>query len=84
MLRFDRKKVPTSTQESWYVSIYIDLDVASMGLGSAALKLGRRLLPNAILIAEVLDENIASRKVFEKNGYISDKGTYVSNPEKIE
>ncbi len=84
VLRFDRKKVPINTQESWYVSIYIDLNVASMGLGSAALKLGRRLLPNAILIAEVLDENIASRKVFEKNGYIFDKGTYLSNPEQIE
>ena len=76
--------MPISTHESWYVSIYIDLGVASMGLGSAALKLGRRLLPNAILIAEVLDENIASRKVFEKNGYISHKRIYLSNPEQIE
>ncbi len=51
------------------ISILIDPELQGRGIGLAALRLARNLVPGAKLLAEVLPENIASRRVFEAAGY---------------
>ncbi|MBF0159795.1 MAG: UDP-2,4-diacetamido-2,4,6-trideoxy-beta-L-altropyranose hydrolase [Magnetococcales bacterium] len=51
------------------VSILIDPHHYRLGLGHAALRLARRLLPQATLQAEILTDNKASQALFSQAGY---------------
>ena len=51
------------------ISILIDPALQGRGIGLAALRLVRGLVPGATLLADILPENIASQRVFEAAGY---------------
>lgn len=77
VLRLDRMEV----SESYEVSILVDPDKYGLGIATAALSLGRALLPGARLVAEVLPENAASHNLFKRAGYRPvDTSHYVSEP----
>jgi RimJ/RimL family protein N-acetyltransferase len=79
ILRFDRKA--DQEPEVWEVSILVAPGKKSRGVGSAALALGRRLVPEAELVAEVLDGNNASHRLFHAAGYVLEgDGLYHSYP----
>ncbi len=61
----------------WEVSILISQAFWRLGIGLAALRLGRRLLPFDTLHAEVHGDNIASRRLFAEAGYRFDGTGYV-------
>jgi hypothetical protein len=50
------------------------------GIGAAALAAVRRLVPDVVLLAYVLPDNIVSHSLFAKAGYVLEKGMYVSSP----
>lgn len=52
------------------VSILVAPDCQRLGIGAAALKLARRLLPEQPLLAEVLPGNLASARLFPAAGYV--------------
>jgi UDP-2,4-diacetamido-2,4,6-trideoxy-beta-L-altropyranose hydrolase len=58
-----------SKNESVQISIVICPRFHRRGVGSAALGLVRLMEPNAVLEAEVLPGNIASKSLFERAGY---------------
>ncbi len=62
-------------QGHYLVSIFIDPTFFGQGIALKALVQLRQLHPDAIIHAQVLKENIASQKLFEKAGYqrISDE-----------
>ncbi|PJI41897.1 UDP-2,4-diacetamido-2,4,6-trideoxy-beta-L-altropyranose hydrolase [Ferrovibrio sp.] len=64
------------------VSIMIDPDHAGRGVGTAALRALRRLLPELPLHAEIRPGNLASASIFAKAGYRQDGGNgwYRSDP----
>lgn len=64
MLRLDRV-----SDNIYEVSILIDPQYHGLGLASSALRLARKLLPDAFFKAEVLEGNDASHKLFQKAGY---------------
>jgi len=65
MLRFDRKP-----DDAWEVSILIAPDKVRLGIGAAALALGRELVPSVELVAEILPGNEASHRLFRNAGYV--------------
>jgi UDP-2,4-diacetamido-2,4,6-trideoxy-beta-L-altropyranose hydrolase len=78
-LRLDH--VPTADQlDRWEVSIYVDPARYRRGLAKAALALARRLLPEALLVAEVLPGNAASHALFTAAGYVMIGGRYEQRP----
>jgi len=79
VLRFDR-----NTDERgvcYVVSIFVAPDRYRLGIGLAALKLGRMMLTDAEIRAVVLPGNAASEILFEKAGYVrGEDGVFVSLP----
>ncbi|MBI4534077.1 MAG: UDP-2,4-diacetamido-2,4,6-trideoxy-beta-L-altropyranose hydrolase [Candidatus Melainabacteria bacterium] len=76
VLRLDRM----GNRDEYEVSVYVSPDHYRMGLGAAALKLARRLAPEATLVAEVLPGNEASEKLFAGAGYVKRDGLFYSEP----
>lgn len=56
-------------QGSFEVSIAVDADRCGEGLGTAALRLARRLAPEATLTARIKPDNTASLAAFRRAGY---------------
>ena len=52
------------------VSIAISSTCHNQGVGSAALSLVRNLQPQAVLDAEILPDNGASKRLFARAGYV--------------
>ena len=72
-----------NTQNNYYlISIYIAPDYSQRGLGSIALGYIDRLFDDCELHAEILEENIASKKLFMKSCYIrsNEQGLYIKYP----
>lgn len=81
VLRFDLQSNSGSARTDWIVSIYRVPNVSDKGLGSKLLDAGSYWLmkrePEAeSIVAEILQENIASRKAFEKAGYVLHHSVY--------
>jgi RimJ/RimL family protein N-acetyltransferase len=51
-----------------------------LGIGKAALRLSRRLLPEAEFLAHVLPQNTASCALFQSAGYVPDSDWFRSTP----
>ncbi len=66
MLRLDPRD---GRKTAFEVSILIDPRVQGRGAGLAALQLGRRLAPAADLWAYIMEENVASQRLFKAAGY---------------
>lgn len=62
------------------VSILVDPDQKQRGVGLAALRLGRKLLPHVRLVAEVSPDNQASVALFEAAGYRDSGSAFESLP----
>ena len=78
VLRLDR----VDTSESYEVSILVDSGKYGLGIATAALSLGRALLPGARLVAEVLPGNTASHNLFKRAGYrLIDASHYANKPQ---
>lgn len=75
VLRLDRRR-----DGSFEVSIFVDPEAHGQGLGSAALRAARWLMPEATLRAEVLSENAASHALFRACGYRWTGDYYLSLP----
>ena len=65
VLRYDWRE----GEQAFEVSILIAAEWQGQGIASAALTLGRQLLPNWPIIAEVDPGNVASVSLFERAGY---------------
>ncbi|PAR27113.1 UDP-2,4-diacetamido-2,4,6-trideoxy-beta-L-altropyranose hydrolase [Vibrio metoecus] len=65
VIRLDRKN-----QHDYLVSIFIHPEHYGQGIGLQALNLVGRVHPHVNIYATVLADNIASKKLFEKAGYI--------------
>ena len=65
ILRFDR----LPSRDASEVSILVAAGRQGLGIGSAALALGKRLLPRERVIAAIHPENRASVRMFEAAGY---------------
>ena len=70
-------------KNTYIVSIYISPDKCQQGLGSIALGYMDRLFDSSELHAEILEDNIASKKLFMKSGYIrsNKQDLYIKHPE---
>jgi RimJ/RimL family protein N-acetyltransferase len=79
VVRLDRVARPAGDL-ACEVSIYTAPELAGCGVGTAALTALRRLAPEAVLLATVLDENAPSHALFSKAGYVLERGIYVSKP----
>ena len=66
-----------SESHSYEVSILVAPDRWRLGIGAAALRLGRQLLPFATIRAAVDAENAASHRLFADAGYRRDGKEYV-------
>lgn len=62
------------------VSIAVAPSHQGQGIGSAALGLVRRQMPQAGFLAYVTQDNHASHRIFQKAGYEYSNGYYASNP----
>lgn len=76
-LRFDRLSTDNLAYE---ISILILPEYQNLGVGKAALFAGRQLIVEGFFVAEVHDENIASKNLFLKAGYCFDSGQYINTP----
>jgi UDP-2,4-diacetamido-2,4,6-trideoxy-beta-L-altropyranose hydrolase len=65
VLRYDWQ----AREQSFEISILISSELQGYGIATAALSLGRRLLPEASVIADVDPANNASVALFKKAGY---------------
>ncbi len=64
ILRYDGR-----AEQAFEVSILVSADHQRRGIASTALTLGRRLLPDAVVTAEVDPANLASASLFTRAGY---------------
>ncbi len=64
VIRFD-----WGVQRCAQVSLYCDPELHGLGLGSGLLRAGEEAAQPAIIEAQVLEHNTASRKLFARNGY---------------
>jgi len=78
-LRLDRAASAGDT-ESWEISIYVDPTRYRQGIAKAALALARRLLPDAVFLADILPENAASHGLFAGAGYVLRGARYEQRP----
>lgn len=69
ILRLDRCGNGGEGGDAYLVSILVDPEKHNQGIGSAALALARRMLPEAEFRAEVRPGNAASDRLFDKAGY---------------
>lgn len=79
VVRLDRM---AEADNSFEVSIYIAPERHGRGLGNAALRLARRLLPDAELLAHVLPQNQVSRALFLAAGYVPGPEWFRCTPQK--
>ena len=79
VIRADRLQRPDG-QTACEVSIYIAPELHGHGVGRAALAALRRLVPEVVLVAHVLQDNAVSHRLFAKSGYVLDNGAYISAP----
>jgi UDP-2,4-diacetamido-2,4,6-trideoxy-beta-L-altropyranose hydrolase len=77
VLRLDR--LSEASERGFLVSILVDPAFEGRGVAKAALRAARRLMAGQRLVAEVLDSNVASRRVFEASGYRPHDGLYVNS-----
>lgn len=80
VLRLDRRRHLDRAAPAHEVSILVSPDRHGRGIATAALKLARRLLPDAELVAHVAPENAASQRLFATAGYRFRDGWYRSPP----
>ena len=80
VIRLDREGAASEARDSYEVSIYIAPDRYRMGYALAGLKLARRLMPEAIILAKIMEDNAASDALFRRAGYVSQEGWHVSVP----
>jgi UDP-2,4-diacetamido-2,4,6-trideoxy-beta-L-altropyranose hydrolase len=66
VLRFEQN---IEESDDYVISIYLDSKEYGKGIGVEALLCGRDFFPDKIFIAEIMDENIPSRKIFTKAGF---------------
>jgi UDP-2,4-diacetamido-2,4,6-trideoxy-beta-L-altropyranose hydrolase len=67
--------------QAFEVSILVAVDRQGQGIASAAITLGRQLLPDSAFIADVDPRNPTSAALFERAGYRRvDQRTYVLSP----
>jgi UDP-2,4-diacetamido-2,4,6-trideoxy-beta-L-altropyranose hydrolase len=66
MIRLDRRD---DEADRFEVSISVDPTFHGIGIGKAALRLARRLMPEAVLEAEILPGNEVSQRLFAGAGY---------------
>ncbi len=69
ILRLDLHSDAEGITPAYEISIVVAPDSYGHGIGSAALRSARRLMPEAELVAHVSPVNAASRHVFDKAGY---------------
>jgi len=69
-------RLDPETTDTWRISIYIAPDRHGRGIGGAALALAHGAWPGHAFTAEVLTENHASHKLFERSGYTVEEGVY--------
>jgi len=88
VLRLDLKagngKAAGETRKSgshYDVSILVARRYTGVGIGTAALKAARRLIPWADFVADVHEGNATSHALFRAAGYRSEGGRYVCQPE---
>ncbi|MDH5525732.1 MAG: UDP-2,4-diacetamido-2,4,6-trideoxy-beta-L-altropyranose hydrolase [Nitrospirota bacterium] len=68
-------------RDVYEVSLLVAPDHQRQGVGGAAIRCARRLVPYAEIKAEILDQNTGSRMLFEREGYLLGKdGLWVQNP----
>ncbi|MBI2585079.1 MAG: UDP-2,4-diacetamido-2,4,6-trideoxy-beta-L-altropyranose hydrolase [Rhodospirillales bacterium] len=79
-LRMDGLQKIAKGPYDYEISIYVAPGKYRLGIGTAALELGRRLLPRATFVAHVLADNEASHVMFRKAGYVRQDGRYVNRP----
>ena len=78
MLRLDvLDREGRGEDDSYEVSILVDPGKTRLGIGGAALRLGRRLVPSSILYASVHPENTASQRLFAGEGYVQSDDGYL-------
>ena len=80
VIRLDREGAASEARESYEVSIYTAPDRYQMGYALAGLKLARRLMPEAIILAKIMEDNAASNALFRRAGYVFQDGWHVSLP----
>ncbi|MBF0162625.1 MAG: UDP-2,4-diacetamido-2,4,6-trideoxy-beta-L-altropyranose hydrolase [Magnetococcales bacterium] len=74
-------RLPGYQGRRYEVSIFLDPERYRLGIAAAALRLGRRLLPDAELLAAILEGNTASLALFESLGYVQqERGIFVQFP----
>ncbi len=79
VLRLDRLAAPCSAAGGDFsISILVDPALAGRGIAKAALRATRRLMAGQRLVADVMDDNVASRRAFEASGFRLQDGLYVS------
>lgn len=78
MLRLDRRQ--NGALPAFEISILVAPRQYGRGIGGAALRAARRLVPEAEIYAEVHADNIASHALFSAAGYVRQDGWYVSHP----
>lgn len=69
--------------QDYVVSILVGPDNFRQGIGLAALRLARKLVPHARLLANVDPENRASTALFENAGYVFEDGVFQNRPKVI-
>lgn len=79
VLRLDRRPY-RGDLAAFEVSLLIKQDRYRGGIGKAALALARRLVPGAILLAEIHPDNAASIALFRGSGYEEDGDGYACHP----
>jgi RimJ/RimL family protein N-acetyltransferase len=68
MLRLDGP-TKTNNERVFEISIVVDPALHGRGIGSAALRLVRKLIPNAVFDATVHEQNASSRALFRAAGF---------------
>ncbi len=80
VLRLDRLDGERGSPR-YEVSILVAPERLRLGIGAAALRLARRLLPEAVILAAVHPDNAASQALFRGAGYLPARDGFASYPE---
>lgn len=65
-------------EDTFEVSILIDPEFQGRGIGTCALRLARRLVPDGIFHASIHKDNAPSIRIFMATGYCKEDGRFVS------
>ena len=79
VLRLDRRP-HRDELAAFEVSLLVAQDHYRTGIGKAALALARRLVPGAVLLADIHPENVASLALFQGAGYMPDSEGFACLP----